>query len=246
LVAWDHKSWFTRLLDPINPVWNIRITRWTLVLLVALGAVIFFRLYRLDEVPPEMVSDHAEKLLDILDVLNGQTSIFFPRNTGREAIQMYLSAAVIQIFGTGYSFLSMKIGTAIAGLVTLPFIYMLGKEIGNRRAGLLAMVFAGIAYWPNVITRVALRFTFYPLFVAPALYFLIRGLRRSNRNDFILAGLALGIGSAVMLFRCAIRDYRRRRTIRSTPITGLRKDNLPDFVAHFSRFLSLLRFRIKI
>lgn len=191
----SHKSWFTKLLDPIKyPVWNIRITRWTLVLLVALGAVLFFRLYRLDEVPPEMVSDHAEKLLDIWDVLNGQTSIFFPRNTGREAIQMYLSAAVIQIFGTGYSFLSMKIGTAIAGLVTLPFIYMLGKEIGNRRAGLLAMVFAGIAYWPNVITRVALRFTFYPLFVAPALYFLIRGLRRSNRNDFILAGLALGIG----------------------------------------------------
>ena len=33
-----------------------------------------------------------------------------------------------------------------------------------------------------------------PLFVAPTLYYLIRGLRTSNRNDFILAGLALGIG----------------------------------------------------
>jgi 4-amino-4-deoxy-L-arabinose transferase-like glycosyltransferase len=141
-----------------------------------------------------MVSDHAEKLLDIWDVLNGQTSIFFPRNTGREGLQMYWTAAVIRLFGTGYSFLSMKIGTAIAGLVTLPFLYLLGKELGSRRAGLLAMVLAGIAYWPNVITRVALRFTFYPLFVAPTLYFLIRGIRRSNRNDFILAGLSLGIG----------------------------------------------------
>ncbi len=55
-------------------------------------------------------------------------------------------------------------------------------------------LFAGIAYWPNVITRVALRFPLYPLFVAPTLFFLIRGLRRSNRNDFILAGLSLGIG----------------------------------------------------
>jgi hypothetical protein len=32
------------------------------------------------------------------------------------------------------------------------------------------------------------------LFVAPTLYYLIRGLRTSNRNDFIFAGLFLGIG----------------------------------------------------
>jgi hypothetical protein len=32
------------------------------------------------------------------------------------------------------------------------------------------------------------------LFVAPTLYYLIRGLRTSTRNDFILAGLFLGIG----------------------------------------------------
>jgi hypothetical protein len=70
----------------------------------------------------------------------------------------------------------------------------LGKELANRRVGLFALLFAGIGYWPNVISRVGLRFPLYPLFVAPTLYFLIRGLRTSNRNDFILAGLALGIG----------------------------------------------------
>jgi hypothetical protein len=177
-----------------RPAWRPAVTRGTLFLLAASAVVIFFRVHRLSQVPPEMVSDHAEKLLDIWEVMHGETRIFFPRNTGREALQMYLTAAVIQLFGTGYSFLSMKIGTAIAGLLTLPFIYLLGKELGSKRAGLLALFLAGIAYWPNVITRVALRFTLYPLFVAPALYFLIRGLRRSNRNDFILAGLSLGIG----------------------------------------------------
>jgi len=59
---------------------------------------------------------------------------------------------------------------------------------------LLSMFFAGIAYWPNVISRVALRFTLYPAFTAPMLYFLVRGLRRRNRNDFILSGLFLGLG----------------------------------------------------
>ncbi len=73
-------------------------------------------------------------------------------------------------------------------------MYLLGKELGSKRIGLLALLFAGIAYWPNVISRVGLRFPLYMLFVAPTLYFLLRGIRRSNRNDFILSGISLGIG----------------------------------------------------
>ena len=174
--------------------WGLSISRWAVLLLGAALLAIFFRAYRLGQVPAEMVSDHAEKLLDVWDVLHGQTSIFFPRNTGREAFQMYLTAAVIQLLGTGYTFLSLKIGTVLGGLLTLPYIYLLGGEVGRRRIGLFAMVFAGIAYWPNVISRIALRFTLYPLFFAPTLYYFLRGLRTSNRNDFILAGLFLGIG----------------------------------------------------
>jgi len=173
---------------------NIRISTWLVLLVVSVAVVVFFRFYRFGSVPPEMVSDHAEKLLDIWDVLHGQSLIFFPRNTGREGFQMYLTALVIKLFGTGYSFNSLKIGTILAGLFTLPFVYLIGLEIANKRAAIFATVFAGIAYWPNVISRMGLRFTLYPFFLAPMLYFLIRGLRHSKRNDFILAGLFLGLG----------------------------------------------------
>ena len=37
------------------------------------------------------------------------------------------------IFGTGLSFLTLKIDTVGFGLFTLPFMYLLGKEIGGRR-----------------------------------------------------------------------------------------------------------------
>ncbi|HBY09323.1 MAG TPA: hypothetical protein DEH22_16660 [Chloroflexi bacterium] len=175
--------------------WNgITFSPWTLLVLAAFALTVFFRFYMLSQVPGEMFSDHAEKLFDVADVLNGQYSIFFPRNTGREAFQMYLTAAMALIFKTGLSFMSLKLGTGLAGVFTLPFIYLTGKEIANRRVALLAMIFAGIAYWPNVISRVALRFTLYPFFFAPALYFLVKGFRRRSRNDFILAGLFLGLG----------------------------------------------------
>ncbi len=190
LMSWwrRFKSW---LADP-----NLRLSfsGWELLVLAGFGLSIYFRFYLLDTVPPEMVSDHAEKLLDVVDVLNGKYSIFFSRNTGREALQFYMAAATDKLLGTGISHLTLKIGTALAGVLTLPFIYLLGKEVGGKRVALAAMVLTGIAYWPNVISRVGLRFPLYPLFVAPAFYYLAKGIRTRNRNDFLLCGLVVGMG----------------------------------------------------
>lgn len=190
LVSWGRrlKSWLG------DPNLHISLSGWDLLVLAGFGLSVYFRFYLLDTVPPEMVSDHAEKLLDVVDVLNGKYSIFFPRNTGREALQFYMAAATYKWLGTGISYLTLKIGTALAGILTLPFIYLLGKEVGGKRVGLAAMILAGIAYWPNVISRVGLRFPLYPLFVAPAFYYLARGIRTRNRNDFLLCGLVVGMG----------------------------------------------------
>ncbi len=187
--AWQRvKGFFT------GESWQLKVTRWTLLILVVAGVVIFFRLYNLGGVPSEPTSDHAEKILDLYDITQGQTHIFFVRNSGREGFQMYWSILMSWIFKTGLTFLTLKIGTVLLGLASLPFMYLLGKELGGRRIGLLAVFFTGIAYWPNVISRAGLRFPLAPLFTAIVLYYLLRGLRRQNRNDFILAGLALGLG----------------------------------------------------
>ncbi|MCJ7715569.1 MAG: glycosyltransferase family 39 protein [Anaerolineales bacterium] len=193
---WTPENWWNKLTAYWKGFWEngIRITLWSLLVAGVFLLAGFYRLYLLNQVPPEMFSDHAEKLIDVTDVLSGQFFIFFPRNTGREALQMYLTAGAAKVFGTGVSFLSLKLGTCLAGLVALPFIYLLGKEIKGREVGLLAMFFAGIAYWPNVISRVALRFALFPAFAAPTLYFLVRGLKRKRWNDFLYAGLVLGIG----------------------------------------------------
>jgi hypothetical protein len=196
LSVWKPEDWRAR----ISSAWRgflqsgFQITPWMILVLAVFALAGFFRFYLLDQVPPEMFSDHAEKLIDVSNVLRGDHAIFFPRNTGREAFQMYLTASMANIFGTGISFLSLKLGTCLAGIFSLPFIYLLGKEIKNKEVGLWAMFFAGIAYWPNVISRVALRFALYPAFVAPVLYFLIRGIKRKRWNDFLFAGLFLGIG----------------------------------------------------
>ena len=173
---------------------HVHIGRWTVIVLAAVAVILFFNFYRLDSVPPEMVSDQAEKLLDINDILHGITPVYFLRNTGREVLHFYLTAAYMAIFNLDVSFLNLKAVAVFANLLTLFFIYLLGKEFGNKWVGLGAAVFAGMAYWPLLFTRLALRIPYYPLFVAPVMYFMLRGLRRQQINDILLAGLFLGLG----------------------------------------------------
>ncbi|HEX9019064.1 MAG TPA: glycosyltransferase family 39 protein, partial [Anaerolineaceae bacterium] len=174
--------------------WTFRLSGFAVLLVLVTALTLFFRFYRMDQIPIDMVSDHAEKLLDINDVINGIPSIFFERNTGREPFQFYWTVLVMKIFNLPVSFYALKLGTVLVGLITCYYTYKLANLIANRWVALIALLFVGVAYWPNVISRIALRFPLYAFFVAPLLFYLIRGLRNSARNDFIWAGLWLGIG----------------------------------------------------
>jgi len=174
--------------------WNLKISRWTILLVAAFALIAFFRFSQLDALPPEMTSDHAEKLLDVYDIQQGQFSIFFSRNAGRELLQFYLTLLTAKLFGTGISFLSLKLGTTILAFISLIYMYLLGKELGGRWVGFFALVLTGLSFWANIIARIGLRFSLFPTFAAPTLYYLLRGLRRGSLNDFLLSGLFLGIG----------------------------------------------------
>jgi len=77
--------------------------------------------------------------------------------------------------------------------MALPYVYLLGKEISNRRVALIAFTFAGFAYWTNVVARAGMRLPFYMFFSAALIYHLLRGLHRGDRNHFIMAGIFLGL-----------------------------------------------------
>jgi len=176
--------------------------RWTgapaLAALTLLGAVAlaaFFRFYRLDTVPFDMTSDHVEKLLDIRRVVGGQFDVFFANNGGREPMEFYLAAGLIKVFGLDLEFLTLKVTMALAGLLLLPVTYLLILELwGSRTLAVLSACFLAVSHWAISISRVGLRFTFAPLLAALTLLFLIRGLRSLRTNDFLLAGLFLGLG----------------------------------------------------
>ncbi|MEW5721398.1 MAG: hypothetical protein AB1817_22415, partial [Chloroflexota bacterium] len=82
---------------------------------------VFFYYHDLDLTPVEMDSDHAEKLLDVNDIVNGgRTPIFFERNTGREPMQFYLTAAFVNLTQHPIDHMSLKLITALMGVLVIP------------------------------------------------------------------------------------------------------------------------------
>ncbi len=168
---------------------------WRAVLFSAillLGA--FFYYYRLDAVPAEMTSDHAEKILDIDDIVQGARPIFFPRNTGREPLQFYLTAAFASLTHHRLDYMALKWITASLGLLVVPFTFFLAREMFDATVGFIAAALVAVSKWPLIIARIGLRFPLTPFFAAAAVYFLFRALRYQKRNDFLMLGLILGAG----------------------------------------------------
>ncbi len=156
-----------------------------------LGCCLLF--YRLPAVPEEMISDHAEKLLDVKDVLDGQYKIFFERNTGREAVQFYLSA-VLAAAGLGLTFTTLKTGTALVSAFAIPAIYAFTRVWFGVPVALSAAFLLAVSRWHLTVARAGLRFTFLPVLAALTGLLLLRALRYRQRNDFLLLGFVIGVG----------------------------------------------------
>lgn len=188
----DPREWSARLARmSFEP---LRISGLSIAFVTICGVGILFYFYRLDLIPAEMTSDHAEKILDTYDVLHGERWIFFERNTGREALQFYLNAAVVALGLAPLDHIALKIVTALLGLLTVPGVYLLAREMFDAKTALLSAFFVAVSIWPVAIARVGLRFPLTPVFIAPTIFFLIRALKYQSRNDFLMAGLVLGVG----------------------------------------------------
>ncbi|MEZ4666826.1 MAG: hypothetical protein R3E39_02700 [Anaerolineae bacterium] len=186
-----------------NAVRSIRLPgRWTLIILIVIMLVAaLFRLYSLNTIPSEMTSDHVEKILDAQRILDGNPQVFFPNNGGREAIQFYLMAIISLVPGLGMNFFTLKFLTVLEGLVSIPVLWWMGREmigedepeLGNA-VGLALAALVAASYWHVMLSRLGLRIVLTVIVTGLLIIYFSRALRRNRRADFIKTGLVLGIG----------------------------------------------------
>ncbi len=175
--------------------WQLRVLSLVGITLLA----VFFRLYKIDTLPPGDGHDPAFYGVDALAVLQGERPIFFPAQFGgREPFFSYLVAACVAIWGIGP--LAIHIASAIVGILTVPAVYLVADEMFSAEKGLLAR-FGGeltaltvaISYWHLNWCRYAVRAILVPLFAALTFYFFWRGLYRKSRWSFVGCGFFLGL-----------------------------------------------------
>jgi 4-amino-4-deoxy-L-arabinose transferase-like glycosyltransferase len=181
---------------------NKRILIFSLLFILALAS--FFRLWRLDSVPPGLYPDVAINGNDALDSLQtGNFKLFYPENNGREGVFMWLIAFSFVLLGP--SVFAIKIVPAFFGILTVLGTYLLVKELfsnlkkknENLNPEIIALIssfFLAISFWHVNFSRLGFRAILVPFSLVFAFYFLFLGFRKKKTYNFVLSGLFFAFG----------------------------------------------------
>lgn len=160
----------------------------------------WLRVFALAGLPPEPTSDHVEKVLDAVRIADGARPVFCPTNGGREPLQMYLLSLLALLPGVGLDLHGLTLLTALEGTLTIPLLFLAGRELGRVRgptaadaAGLAAAAFGAVSGWHLVLSRLGLRIVLLPAATLLLLILLLRAVREGRRRDWLLSGLVLGL-----------------------------------------------------
>ncbi|MDX6601151.1 MAG: mannosyltransferase [Solirubrobacterales bacterium] len=103
-----------------------------------------------------------------------------------------------QVTGTGED--GLRSVSALAGIATVPVAYLLGAELSDRRAGVIAA--ALVAVNPMLIwySQEARGYALFVLLTAVSLLYFVRALDRGRRRDSIAWGIASALALATHYF----------------------------------------------
>lgn len=173
------------------------------IALAIIVAAMLLRLLHLAEIPPGIIFDEGAHGVDAVKVLQGKHGVFFPDNSGREALIVYAIALAHSLFGP--TIFALRLPTALASAAAVLALFWTGyilfstEEnteiprpwrgifIGGVGAALLAVSLNHV-----VLGRIAYRANFLILLLPLCLAMLWRGWRRRSWLTIILAGLCAG------------------------------------------------------
>ncbi len=178
-------------------------------LLAILGIAIFFRFWKLGDIPSGVYPDEA---INGNQAISNPGKIFYPENNGREGLFINLIALSFSLFGI--SIWSLRFVSAVTGVLTVFGLYLLTKEILRiancqlriaQNIALLSAFFLATSFWHTNFSRIAFRAILVPFFLTFLFYFLFRGFRTQKIWNFVVSGVFFGLGfHSYIAYRLAI------------------------------------------
>ena len=164
-------------------------------LIVLLGTIL--RLYQLNLIPVGLSGDEGADGLGARRILSGEElPLFITEDFGEEPMHTYLVALSFALWGV--RLWAIRFVSAAIGIITIPLIFLLAKELLPQRGRaaslipLLSAFFLATSYWHIIYSRAGLEVVALPFFSSALILFLCRGIRTQRRWHFFVSGLILG------------------------------------------------------
>ena len=159
-----------------------------------LALATLFRFYDLGRLPPGLYPDEAMNGNDVVQAMDSGTypQLFYSNNNGREGLFIDIQGIFIKVFG--HKAWALRATSAIFGVLTVWGLYLLTKELFDRRIGYFASFLLAILFWHVNFSRIGFRAIMLPFILVFEFYFLWRAFKSGHLRDFIYCGIFAGIG----------------------------------------------------
>jgi 4-amino-4-deoxy-L-arabinose transferase-like glycosyltransferase len=156
--------------------------RWGLVILIAIGY--WLRIRGLGAL--SLWGDEAYQALSIKGILSHgvpllPTGVLYLRSIPFQ----YVEALSVWILGMGE--FGLRFPSVIFNLLTIPIIYLLGKEFFNKEVGVLAAIILCFSLWEIEMARFARMYTCFQFFYVLGLWTFYRGYIKGDRRWQIIS-----------------------------------------------------------
>lgn len=166
----------------------------TLILLSIIFLASFLRLYRISDYLT-FLGDEGRDVLVVYKILHGDLTLLGPRASAGD---FYLGP-IYYYFMTPFLFLSNyhpvgpAIMVALFGIATVYFIYRIGSEFFDKKAGLIAAALYSISPLVIMHSRSSWNPNIMPFFSIAALYAANKAIAKKKLKYFLLSGILLGV-----------------------------------------------------
>ena len=140
------------------------------------------RLYRLQDYPAGYHNDEVALAHAVETAMGGRLAVFFPEDTGHEALYMYWSAP----FGVvlGHTVFALRLPSAFLMMIALCAVWALTRRLFGPWPAGVALAAMSVSWWSVLLGRVTLHVVAVVPTLALAIYFFCRGAwnveRRAN------------------------------------------------------------------
>lgn len=167
---------------------------------MVLFAAAFLRLYKLGSIPPHLTPDEAALGYNAFSIMKtgrdeyGKFMPFVFKSFGDYKPGLYVYVTIPFVFSMGLNEFSVRVPSAILGVISVLLIYLVVREIYGRKSSLLPLlssIFLAISPWHMYFSRGAWEINLSLTLTLAAIYFFLKA--RVRQYNLILSAFFFGL-----------------------------------------------------